>query len=69
MFMANMKFRVRVDMGDDGVVDLTVNGNIGAALRAGYDECKSRRTNPVSVTATQVIDMGKWEATTPIRPA
>ena len=64
--MAKTRFRVRIDLGDE-VVDLTIDGGIGEALRAGYDECKNRRQNPVNVTATQIIEQGKWHATAPIR--
>ncbi|MBP04041.1 MAG: hypothetical protein CMA72_04570 [Euryarchaeota archaeon] len=67
--MSKTRFRVRVDLGEDGVVDLEVNGNIKTALGAGYEECKKRKTNPVSITTTQIIDLGKWQAITPIRPA
>lgn len=62
------KFRVRVDMGDSGVIDLTSEGNIGEALRAAYDECRSRKQNPIAVQVQQVVDQpGKWTAAIPSR--
>ena len=62
------KFRVRVDLGDAGVIDLTKEGNVREALRAAYDECKSRKKNPVAVNVQQVIEQpGKWKASIPSR--
>ena len=43
--MSKTRFRVRVDLGEDGVVDLEVNGNIKTALGAGYEECRKRKTS------------------------
>lgn len=55
-------------MGDSGVIDLTSEGNIGEALRAAYDECRSRRQNPIAVQVQQVVDQpGKWTAAIPSR--
>lgn len=53
-------------MGTDGVVDLTAP-TISQALKNAYEECKSRRTNPVNVTVTQVVEQGKWQASSPGR--
>ncbi len=61
------QFRVRVDLGSDGCVDLTTEGNVGEALRAAYDECKKRKQNPISVTVQQVVEQGKWIASNPSR--
>ena len=61
------QFRVRVDLGSDGCVDLTTEGNVGEALRAAYDECKKRKQNPIAVTVQQVVDSGKWIAAVPSR--
>lgn len=60
------QYRIRVDLGTDGVVDTTAE-TISQALKAAYEECKSRRTNPVNVTVTQVVEQGKWQASTPGR--
>jgi hypothetical protein len=60
------EYRIRVDMGTDGVVDLTA-ATISQALKNAYEECKSRRTNPVNVTVTQVVEQGKWQASSPGR--
>jgi hypothetical protein len=60
------QYRIRVDKGTDGVVDLTAS-TISQALKNAYEECKSRRTNPVNVTVTQVVEQGKWMASTPGR--
>ena len=61
------KFRVRVDLGSEGGVDLTTEGNVGEALRAAYDECKKRKTNPIAVNVQQVVESGKWIAAVPSR--
>jgi len=60
-------FRVRVDMGADGCIDLTSEGNIGEALRAAYDECKKRKANPIAINVQQVVEQGKWTAVIPSR--
>jgi len=60
------QYRIRVDMGTDGVVDTTAD-TISQALKSAYEECKARRTNPVNVTVTQVVEQGKWEASRPGR--
>lgn len=53
-------------MGTDGVVDLTAD-SISKALKNAYEQCKERRTNPVNVTVTQVVEQGKWTASSPGR--
>ena len=60
------QYRIRVDMGTDGVVDLTAD-SISKALKNAYEQCKERRTNPVNVTVTQVVEQGKWTASSPGR--
>jgi len=56
-------------MGSQGCVDLTTEGNVGEALRAAYDECKQRKTNPIAINVQQVIteESGKWKAANPSR--
>lgn len=54
-------------MGADGCIDLTTEGNVGEALRAAYDECKKRKTNPIAVNVQQVVEQGKWTAVIPSR--
>ena len=66
--MTEQRFRIRVDLGIDGVVDLTAEGSIGNALRVAYDECRERKVQPVAVNVQQVVDTGKWEATAPVTP-
>lgn len=63
------RFRVIVDMGENGVVDLEASGNISNALKAAYAECKQRKTNPISVNVVQMAegDSGNWEASIPSR--
>ena len=60
------QFRIRVDLGTDGVIDLTAEGTMGNALRMAHDECKNRKVNPVAINVQQVVDTGKWEATAPV---
>ena len=60
------QYRIRVDLGTDGVVDLTAD-NIKTAMKEAYDQCKQRRTNPVNVTVTQVVEQGNWSASLPGR--
>ena len=60
------RFRIRVDLGSEGVIDLTAEGTMGNALRLAHDECKNRKVNPVSVVCQQVVDTGKWQATAPV---
>jgi len=62
-------FRIRIDFGSDGIVDIEHEGGIGSALRKAYDECANRKTNPVAISTVQVIDSGKWIPTAPTRPA
>jgi len=62
------KFRVRVDLGTQGCVDITKEGNVGEALRAAYEECRKRKTNPIAVNVQQVVESDpKWQATNPSR--
>jgi hypothetical protein len=60
------QFRVRIDLGTDGVIDLKTD-NISSALKEAYQQCKERKQNPVAVNVTQVVEQGKWEASVPGR--
>jgi len=60
------QFRIRVDLGSDGVIDLTTEGTMGNALRMAHDECKNRKVNPVAINVQQVVDTGKWMPTMPV---
>jgi len=61
-------FRVRIDFGADGVVDIETTGTAGGALRTAYEEALNRKQEPVSVNVVRVIEE-QWEVTSPIRNA
>jgi len=65
--MTQMRFRVRVDLGSDGTIDLTASGNINNALRKASEECRKRKANPVSVNVQRVIELDEWETSAPVR--
>jgi len=62
------KFRVRIDFGDEGIVDLERDGNIGVALRDAYEEALNRKLTPVSVNVQRVV-ANKWIDTAPVAKA
>lgn len=62
------KFRVRIDFGSEGVVDMETTGTAGEALRTAYEEALNRRQEPVSVNVVRVITE-QWEVTAPVRNA
>ena len=53
-------FRVRIDFGTDGVVDIETTGTVGGALRTAYEEALNRKQEPVSVNVLRVIEE-RWE--------
>ena len=62
------KFRVRIDFGDDGIVDLERDGTFGVALRDAYEEALNRKMTPVSVNVQRVVS-NKWIDTAPVAKA
>ncbi len=62
------KFRIRIDFGDDGVVDLEKTGNIGQALRDAYEEALNRKQNPVAVNVQRIVN-NEWIDTAPVAKA
>mgnify|MGYP003145778600 CR=1 FL=1 len=66
-FMSEPRFRVRVDLGSDGTIDLTANGNINNALRKASEECRKMKVNPISVNVQLIIESDEWETNAPVR--
>ena len=62
------QFRIRIDFGDEGVVDLVKTGNIGEALRDAYEEALNRKQNPVAVNVQRVVN-NEWVDTAPVAKA
>tara|TARA_R110000824_G_scaffold288781_7_gene477237 strand:+ start:2404 stop:2619 length:216 start_codon:yes stop_codon:yes gene_type:complete len=65
--MTVRRFRVHVDLGSDGTIDLMSEGNINNALRKASEECRKRRVNPISVNVQQIIESDDWETNAPVR--
>ncbi len=65
--MTQPRFRVRVDLGSDGTIDLTTTGSISKALRKASEECRKMKVNPISVNVQQIIESGEWETNAPVR--
>ncbi len=65
--MTQPRFRVRVDLGSKGTIDLTTTGNINNALRKASEECRKMRVNPISVNVQQIIESDDWKTNAPVR--